>query len=217
MVKLTDNKVAEIDTSGLEKRARDIRSAVVTKSVTVEMVGSLFADLIEACGNVRDALALFLDTNVQEITSDIDSRLAGADAAAKAAAAETQKSEATRALVENLVGLLSTQNVAAPTRLEVTDCPKEVTLGNAERPRIGAKALPAFGIGSLLFIGGDGVLEVTPDGCITPLKEGVGRVNVVATVKTSIYKTLTIAVVPPRIRLAGGGMRLDGSGNIRLT
>lgn len=217
MVKLTENKVAEINTAGLEKRARDIRDAVITKSVTVEMVGSLFADLIEACGNVRDALALFLDTNVQEITSDIDTRLAGVDAATKEAKAATQKTEATRALVDNLVGLLSTQNVAAPTRLEITDCPKEVTLGNQQRPRIEAKALPAFGIGSLLFIGGDGVLEVTPDGRIAPLKEGVGRVDVVATVNTSIYKTLTIAVVPPRIRLTGGGMRLDGKGNIRLT
>ena len=217
MVELTENKVAEIDTSALEKRARDIRDAVVTKSVTVEMVGSLFADLIMACGNVRDALALFLDTNVREITSDIDNRLAGVDAAAKAATAETQKSEATRLLVENLVSVLNSQNVAAPTRLEVTDCPKEVTLGNQQRPRVGAKALPAFGIGSLLFVGGGDVLEVTPDGCIVPLKEGVGKVNVVATVKTSIYKTLTIAVVPPRIRLASGSMRLDGKGNIRLT
>lgn len=218
MVKLTENKVAEIDTSALEKRARDIRDAVVTKSVTVEMVGSLFADLITACGNVRDALALFLDTNVQEIASDIDNRLAGADAAAKAAKAETQKSEATRTLVENLVSVLSTQNVAAPTRLEVTDCPKEVTLGNQRRPRIEARALPAFGIGSLLFVGGGDVLEVTPDGHIVPLNEGVGKVNVVATVKTSIYKTLTIAIVPPRMRLTtSGGMRLDGKGNIRLT
>lgn len=217
MVKLTENKVAEIDTSALEKRARDIRDAVVTKSVTVEMVGSLFADLITACGNVRDALALFLGTNVQEITSDIDNRLAGVDAATKEANAATQKTEATRALVDNLVSVLSSQNVAAPTRLEIIDCPKEVTLGNQQRPRIEAKALPAFGIGSLLFIGGGDVLEVTPDGRIIPLAEGMGKVNVVATVKTSIYKTLTIAVVPPRIRLTSGGMRLDKQGNIRLT
>lgn len=218
MVELKENKVAEIDTSALEKRARDIRDAVVTKSVTVEMVGSLFADLIEACGNVRDALALFLDTNVSEITGDIDRRLAGADAAAKAATTETQKSEATRTLVENLVSVLSSQNVAAPTRLEVTDCPKEVTLGNEQRPRIEARALPAFGLGSLLFVSNSDALEVTPDGRIVPLKEGVGRVNVVATVKTSIYNTLTIAVVPPRMRLTtSGGMRLDGKGNIRLT
>ena len=93
MVKLTENKVAEIDTSALEKRARDIRDAVVTKSVTVEMVGSLFADLITACGNVRDALALFLGTNVQEITCDIDNRLAGVDAATKEANAATHRSE----------------------------------------------------------------------------------------------------------------------------
>ena len=103
MVKLTENKVAEIDTSALEKRARDIRDAVVTKSVTVEMVGSLFADLITACGNVRDALALFLGTNVQEITSDIDNRLAGVDAATKEANAATQKTEATREKILELV------------------------------------------------------------------------------------------------------------------
>ena len=113
MVKLTENKVAEIDTSALEKRARDIRDAVVTKSVTVEMVGSLFADLITACGNVRDALALFLGTNVQEITSDIDNRLAGVDAATKEANAATQKTEATRALVlsaTTLLGLVKHKN-----------------------------------------------------------------------------------------------------------
>ena len=217
-MKLTENKVAALDTAGLAKRAEVIRDAVVTKSVTAEQVGSLFVDLIEACGNIRDALAFFLDTNVPEITGDIDQRLAGVDAATKDAAAEIQKMQATRALVEELVSLLSSQNVAAPTRVEVTSYPRTVTIDNKQRPQIEAKALPAFGIGSLLFIGDNQVLEVTPDGRITPLKEGVGRVHVVATTNTKIYKTLTVAVVPPRMRITpGAGLRLDKNGNIRLT
>lgn len=217
-MELTENRVSKIDVASLSQRAAAIRDAVQTKSVTAEMVGSLFVDLIECCGNVRDALALFLDTNVQEITTDIDRRLSGADAAAKAATAETQKSEATRLLVESLVSQLSSQNITAPTRLEIDYCPPYITLGNPIRPRIKAHALPAFGFGSLLFMTDNTVVALTPDGQITPIKEGVGIVHVVATANTSIYKTLQIAIVPPRMRLsASSAVRLDGNGKIRLT
>ena len=214
---LTENKVAEIKIDQLTQRAAAIRDAVVTKSVTASMVGSLFADLITCCGNVRDALALFLGTNLTEITTDIDNRLAGVDAATKAASAETQKSEQTRALVDNLVSLLSSQNVSAPTKLVVSYAPYTVTLGNKQLPQIKAQALPAFGLGSVLFISDNKALSITPDGKITPVTEGVSLVNVVATVDTKIYKSLTIAVVPPRMRMANGCIRLDGNGNIRLT
>lgn len=214
---LTENRVAEIRTEELERRAAAIRDAVVTKSVTAQDVGSLFADLIEACGNVRDALSLFLETNVGEITADIDSRLAGADAAAKAAAAERQRSEATRALVEELVGKLSSQNVASPTRIVIDWAPATVTVGNEQQPRIKARALPGFGLGGVLFLRDGEALTVTPDGSITPVKPGVALVNVVCCVNAGIYKQLTVAVVPPRMRLAGGCVRLDGNGNIRLT
>ena len=57
-MELTENKIAAIDTAGLQERAKTIRDAVMAKSVTAEQVGSLFFDLIETCGNVRDALAL---------------------------------------------------------------------------------------------------------------------------------------------------------------
>lgn len=214
---LTENRVAAIETAELRKRAETIRDAVITKSVTAEMVGSLFVDLIECCGSVRNALALFLDTNVAEITADVDKRLAGVDAATKAATAETQKSNATRAMVEKLVNLLSSQNVQQPTKLEISYCPDSITLGNTARPKIEARALPAFGFGSLLFIGDNSIVSLTPDGHIVPLKEGAGTVQVIATANTSVYKTLTIAVVPPRIRLAGDSVRQDNSGNIRLT
>ena len=48
---------------------------------------------MEHCGNVRDALALFIETNIPEIQQDIDTRLAGVDDAVAKAAAELQKSE----------------------------------------------------------------------------------------------------------------------------
>lgn len=215
-MELTENTVAVIDTAGLQERAKAIRDAVMAKSVTAEQVGSLFFELIDTCGNVRDALALFLDTNVGEITADIDNRLAGADAARQSAEVAAQKADATRALVEELVGALSSQNLYTPTRLEVKS-PTEITLTNMAQPQIEAQVLPKFGLGGVLFISDNKALEITPDGKITPLAVGVSKVNVVATGNTSLYKQLIIAVVPPRIRMAGEGMRLDGNGNIRLT
>lgn len=215
-MELTENKVAAIDTAGLQERAKTIRDAVMAKSVTAEQVGSLFFDLIETCGNVRDALALFLDINVGEITADIDYRLAGADAARQSAEVAAQKAEATRALVEELVGVLSSQNLYKPIQLAVKS-PTEITLTNLAQPQIEAHILPKFGLGGVLFISDNKALEITPDGKITPLAVGVSRVNVVATGNTSLYKQLLIAVVPPRMRMAGDSIRLDGNGNIRLT
>lgn len=216
-MELTENKIAAIDTAGLQERAKTIRDAVMAKSVTAEQVGSLFFDLIETCGNVRDALALFLDTNVAEITTNIDNRLAGVDAARVSAEVAAQKTEATRALVEELVGMLSSQNLYKPIQIEVKKSPKQITLTNMTQPKIEAKTLPKFGLGGVLFISDNKALEITPDGKITPLAEGVSRVNVVASGNTSLYKQLLIAVVPPRIRMAGDRIRLDGNGNIRLT
>nr|DAX40448.1 MAG TPA: hypothetical protein [Caudoviricetes sp.] len=215
-MELTENKVAELDTALLKKKAVAIRDAVMAKSVTAEQVGSLFVELIDTCGSVRDALALFLDTNVGEITSDIDRRLSGADEAREAAEVAAQKANATRALVEELVGKLSSQNLYQPTRIDVKS-PTEITLSNMAQPRIEAQTLPKFGLGGVLFIGDNKALEVTPDGRITPLAVGVSKVNVVASGNTRLFKQLLIAVVPPRMRMAEGNIRLDGSGNIRLT
>ena len=70
----------------------------------------------------------------------------------------------------------------------------------------------------MLFISDNKALEITPDGKITPVAEGIGKVTVVATGNTELYEQIQIAVVPPRVRLSSdGGIRLHGSGNIRLT
>ncbi len=218
MDKLTQNELQQLDTADLKERAEAIRDAVMAKSVSAQQVGQLFCDLIEACGDINNAVRLFLSVNVPEITADIDNRLAGADQAAEKASAEVQRSEATRALVESLIDRLSSQNLAAPERVDITTAPGSVTITNPVPQKIGAALFPRFGLGSVLFIGDHQAVEVTPDGFVRPVRLGTSTVHAVATADTRIYKSLCIEVVPPRLRLAGtGALRFDSKGNIRLT
>lgn len=218
MANLTPNELQRLDTADLLTQAEVIRDAVEAKSVSARQVGRLFAALVEACGDINKAVGLFLSTNVPEIQNDIDQRLAGATEAANKAAAEIQKSEAARASIEALVAQLSGQNLASPLRIDIKSAPVLITLRNPVPQHIDARLFPRFGIGSVLFIGDHQAVSVTPDGYVTPVRLGKSAVNAVATSDTSIYNTLCIEVVPPRLRLsAAGALRLDSKGNIRLT
>lgn len=218
MDQLTKNNLQRLDTADLLERAGTIRDAVLAKSVSARQVGQLFCDLIGACGDIDRAVALFLTVNVPELQKDIDSRLAGADKAAEKAAAEAQRSEQTRKLVEALVAKLSTQNLSAPLRVDIHRAPAVVTLTNPVPQKIGAALFPRFGLGSVLFVGDHKAVEVTPDGTVRPVALGTSTIHAVATADTSVYKSLCIEVVPPRLRLAApGALRLDSKGNIRLT
>lgn len=218
MDQLTKNDLQLLDTADLMERAAVIRDALQAKSISAQQVGQLFCDLIDACGDINKAVRLFLSVNVPELQNDIDNRLAGADDAAARAAAEIQRSEQTRALVESLVAKLSTQNLNKPERMDITAAPDVVTITNPVRQKIGAALFPRFGLGSVLFISDYKAVEVTPDGMVRPVALGRSTVHAVATADTSVYKSLCIEVVPPRLRLsAAGAIRLDGKGNIRLT
>lgn len=219
-MELTNIELQAFDPQALKEKAAAIRDAVANLSVTPEMVGTLFMELIDAAGDVRTALELFLDTNLPEITQDIDARLAGVDAATEAATAATQRAEATRTLVEELTATLQAHAVTTPTPKQVVIdyCPEEVTLADGVRPQIKARAVPGYGEGGVLFIADNRALMITPDGIITPTATGTTIVNVVAVLKSTVYRQLVIAVVPPRIRTTSAGcMRLDRNGNIRLT
>lgn len=102
--------------------------------------------------------------------------------------------------------------------MDITSLPAVVTISNPVRQKIGAVLFPRFGLGSVLFISDHKAVEVTPDGFVRPVALGRSTVHAVATADTSVYKSLCIEVVPPRLRLtAAGALRLDGKGNIRLT
>lgn len=218
MENLTPITLPQLDVEALAERAATIRDAINAKSVSAQQVGALFYDLVECYGNVRDALSLFINSNLPEIQQDIDRRLAGVDSAVEKAAAELQKSEAARALVESLVASLSSQNLAAPLRIDIRRCPGSVTLTNAMRPRIDAALFPRFGLGSIFFYAENSAARITPAGEIIPVEPGTARIYAVATGDTSIYQALTIEVVPPRLRMADGDtLRLDAKGNLRFT
>lgn len=218
MENLTPITLPQLDVEALAERAATIRDAINAKSVSAQQVGALFYDLVEYCGNVRDALSLFINSNLPEIQQDIDRRLAGVDSAVEKADAELQKSEAARALVESLVASLSSQNLAAPLRIDIRRCPGSVTLTNAMRPRIDAALFPRFGLGSIFFYAENSAARITPAGEIIPVEPGTARIYAVATGDTSIYQALTIEVVPPRLRMADGDtLRLDAKGNLRFT
>lgn len=217
---MTDITLKDFEKQTLQERASAIRDAVANKAVTPAMVGELFVDLIDTCGDIRTALQLFLDTSLPEITQDINDRLAGADAAAQAATAEVQRAEAARLLVEELTATLQAQATTKPTPKQVVIdyFPAEVTLADGVHPQIKARAVPGYGDGGVLFIADNRALMITPDGIITPTATGRAVVNAAAVYKSTVYKQLTIAVVPPRIRTTSAGcMRLDNNGNIRLT
>lgn len=218
MENLTPITLPQLDVEALAERAATIRDAINAKSVSAQQIGALFYDLVECCGNVRDALSLFINSNLPEIQQDIDRRLAGVDSAVEKAAAELQKSEAARALVESLVASLSSQNLAAPLRIDIRRCLGSVTLTNAMRPRIDAALFPRFGLGSIFFYAENSAARITPAGEIIPVEPGTARIYAVATGDTSIYQALTIEVVPPRLRMADGDtLRLDAKGNLRFT
>lgn len=217
MENLTPIPLPQLDTEALAERAAAIRDAVQAKTVTAAQVGTLFYDLVQSCGDVRSALELFINTNLPEIQQDINQRLAGVDDAVEKATAELQKSEAARALVESLVASLSSQNLAAPLRIDIRRYSGSVTLTNAMLPKIDAALFPRFGLGSIFFYAENSAARITPDGEITPLEEGTAHIYAVATGNTAVYKSISIEVVPPRLRLAGDALRLDAEGNLRLT
>lgn len=218
MDQLTKNELQPLDIDTLRQQAEVIRDAVLAKTISARQVGELFCGLVTACGDINTAVRVFLSVNVPEICNDIDGRLSGVDRAVEKAEAELQKSEAARAALAELVARLSGQSLAAPLRIDVADYPATITSTNTVPQKIAARLFPRFGIGSVLFIGDHQAVEVTPDGFVTPVHPGASKVNAVATSDTSVYKSLCIEVVPPRLRLAApGALRLDSKGNIRLT
>lgn len=218
MDQLTKNELQPLDIDTLRQQAEVIRDAVLAKTISARQVGELFCGLVTACGDINTAVRVFLSVNVPEICNDIDGRLSGVDRAVEKAEAELQKSEAARAALAELVARLSGQSLAAPLRIDVADYPATITSTNTVPQKIAARLFPRFGIGSVLFIGDHQAVEVTPDGFVTPVRPGASKLNAVATSDTSVYKSLCIEVVPPRLRLAApGALRLDSKGNIRLT
>lgn len=140
----------------------------------------------------------------------------GAAAATVEAQAAAAQAEASRQKVETMAGQIETAASMIPTGLRV-ESPGEITMGNLVSRYIAAKVKPDYVEQNVLYLSDGTACDVEPDGRIAPKQAGVSRVHVIPTAGVRYYRTVEVRVVPPRMRLAEGALRIDKEGNIRLT
>ena len=139
-----------------------------------------------------------------------------ANTAGQQAATAAERLEATRAEMELAIARAEQVVQGVPNGLKV-EAPDTVTLGNPVRQYIKPKVKPDGCAQNVIYQTDGQSVEIEPDGEIQARETGITRVHVIPTQGTKYYKTIRVEVVPPRIRLTSGGIRLDKDGNIRLT
>lgn len=140
---------------------------------------------------------------------------------AQAAAVETQAervlTEQTRQRIESVADRAEQVALPIPSGLRV-ETPAYVTIGNPVPRYIAAKVLPLSALQNIIYQTDGAAAGIEPDGRIVPKEPGTQRVHVIPTGGTRYYKTVALTVVAPALRLsATDALRLDASGNIRLT
>lgn len=140
----------------------------------------------------------------------------GASQAGQQAASEAQQVEAIRTELVQLAARAEAALAEIPTGLRLV-YPSKVTLGNEVAQYVRATVLPVSARQTALFLADGIAVDVAPDGHILAKQVGTSRVWVIPTAGTQFYKTIHIEVEKPVMRLSGNGIRLDASGNIRLT
>lgn len=149
--------------------------------------------------------------------ADADTAARNAQDAAVATQSERELTEQSRQRLEAVADRAELAAAPVPDGLRV-DMPAPVTLGNPVPRYISARVLPAGALQNIIYQAFGGAAGVEPDGRILPFRPGVARVHVIPTGGTRFYKTVSVQVVAPALRLAASGaLRLDSAGNIRLT
>lgn len=184
----------------------------------------------KASGDVLDS-ALELErvsdkavTDCNTATQKANSATAGAkvatqnaQAAAVNAQAEQALTEQTRLKLEEVADRAELVAMPVPSGLRV-EAPAPVTIGNPVPRYIEAKVLPYSALQNIIYQTDGTAAYIEPDGRIVPREPGTARVHVIPTGGTKYYKTVTLTVVAPRLRLsAPDRLRLDAKGNLRLT
>lgn len=164
---------------------------------------------------VRDCTAATAAANKSKAAADIAA--SSAAAAATETNAQRELTEQSRRRLEAVADRAELAAAPVPDGLRV-DCPAQLTLGNPVPRFISARVLPPSALQNVIYQAFGGAAGVEPDGRILPFRPGSARVHVIPTGGTRYYKTVTVQVVAPALRLAAPGvLRLDSAGNIRLT
>lgn len=164
---------------------------------------------------VRNCNAATVATNKAKDAADIAAK--SATDAATATNAQRELTEQSRRRLEAVADRAELAAAPVPDGLRV-DCPAQLTLGNPVPRFISARVLPPSALQNVIYQAFGGAAGVEPDGRILPFRPGTARVHVIPTGGTRFYKTVSVQVVAPALRLAAPGvLRLDSAGNIRLT
>ncbi len=164
---------------------------------------------------VRDCNAATVAADKSKAAADIAAK--SATDAATATNAQRELTEQSRQRLEAVADRAELAAAPVPDGLSV-DCPAQLTLGNPVPRFISARVLPPSALQTVIYQAFGGAAGVEPDGRILPFRPGTARVHVIPTGGTRFYKTVTVQVVAPALRLAAPGvLRLDSAGNIRLT
>lgn len=151
-----------------------------------------------------------------EATAKATTATTYANTAGQQAAAAAERLEATRAEMELAIARAEMVVQGVPNGLKV-EAPDVVTIGNPAKQYVKPKVKPDGCAQNVIYQTDGQSVTVEPDGEIVAHEAGISRIHVIPTQGTKYYKTIEIEAVPPRMRLTGGGMRLDREGNIRLT
>ncbi len=164
---------------------------------------------------IQDCITATGDANKAKTTADTAAK--SATDAATEANAQRELTEQSRQRLEAVADRAELAAAPVPDGLRV-EMPAPVTLGNPVPRYINARVLPAGAQQNIIYQAFGGAAGVEPDGRILPFRPGLARVHVIPTGGTRYYKTVTVQVVAPALRLAApGALRLDSAGNIRLT
>lgn len=198
-------KKAETAAANAERQAKELKTA---SDDAIGKCGTATKEAQDAAVQVKKA--------GETAVNACNGATAGAQQATADAQAATAQAEQTRQKLEEMAAQVEAAASNIPTGLRV-DCPEEVTLGNTVAQYVTAKVKPDYAQQNVLYLSDSAACDVEPDGRIVARRAGTSRVHVIPTAGVRYYKTVSIAVVPPRMRMAGNALRLDKEGNIRLT
>jgi hypothetical protein len=212
-------RVAQEKSDTAVKNAQNAASEAKTATTATASATTNANTATTACKKATDTAT---DATKKATTESIDATgkaktaTAYANEAGQQAAAAAERLEATRGEMEIAIARAEQVVQGVPNGLKV-EAPETVTLGNPAKQYIKPRVKPDGCAQNVIYQTDGQSIEVEPSGEIQAREAGSTRVHVIPTQGTKYYKTIKIEVVPPRIRLTSGGMRLDKQGNIRLT
>ena len=197
----------------LRKPATDAATQANEATTKILEQGKVLADI--SCKAVKDC-----NTETQKAktaTEQANTATRHAQTAAVETQAERVLTEQTRQRLESVADRAEHAAQPIPSGLRV-ETPTPVTIGNPVPRYIAAKVLPLSALQNIIFQTDGTAAGIEPDGRIVPKEPGTQRVHVIPTGGTRYYKTVTLTIVAPALRLSSADtLRLDASGNIRLT